>query len=385
MKNKLFYGLFVVYAIMVVFILYVNGVFAGNVASLSNLLINGIFLAVIGVMFVISAAAFLQLNRLTDDLQRVSGVLQTEYKEAGNKNIWASLQDKKDVFEEENLRTAFAKYRMRVRSSRVGKRYANTCDIEDYVNEELLDKVGCSFFNSGISGTMTGLGILGTFIGLSLGLGSFSGDDIYTISDNVGPLLSGMKVAFHTSVYGIIFSLIFNFVYRSIMADAYGKLNSFLDVFRQCAMPPAGSGDENTAAMLVYQANTANYMKQLLDMAKGQSELQAAALQQMAEHFLAELENVTGTQLRGIGDTLQTVMRAQNMETESSRIVLEAARNLVESNRKMQDSLDFMLDRQEMFAKELARQKETLAAACDEISRDVSNQLYTFEQMKELV
>ena len=37
MKNKLFYGLFVVYAIMVVFILYVNGVFAGNVASLSNL------------------------------------------------------------------------------------------------------------------------------------------------------------------------------------------------------------------------------------------------------------------------------------------------------------------------------------------------------------
>ena len=141
MKNKLFYGLFVVYAIMVVFILYVNGVFAGNVASLSNLLINGIFLAVIGVMFVISAAAFLQLNRLTDDLQRVSGVLQTEYKEAGNKNIWASLQDKKDVFEEENLRTAFAKYRMRVRSSRVGKRYANTCDIEDYVNEELLDKV----------------------------------------------------------------------------------------------------------------------------------------------------------------------------------------------------------------------------------------------------
>ncbi len=385
MKNKLFYGLFVVYAIMVVFILYVNGVFAGNVASLSNLLINGIFLAVIGVMFVISAAAFLQLNRLTDDLQRVSGVLQTEYKEAGNKNIWASLQDKKDVFEEENLRTAFAKYRMRVRSSRVGKRYANTCDIEDYVNEELLDKVGCSFFNSGISGTMTGLGILGTFIGLSLGLGSFSGDDIYTISDNVGPLLSGMKVAFHTSVYGIIFSLIFNFVYRSIMADAYGKLNSFLDVFRQCAMPPAGSGDENTAAMLVYQANTANYMKQLLDMAKGQSELQAAALQQMAEHFLAELENVTGTQLRGIGDTLQAVMRAQNMETESSRIVLEAARNLVESNRKMQDSLDFMLDRQEMFAKELARQKETLAAACDEISRDVSNQLYTFEQMKELV
>ena len=339
MKNKLFYGLFVVYAIMVVFILYVNGVFTGNVASVSNLAINGIFLAIIGVMFLVSAAGFLQLNRLTDDLERVSGVLQQEYKEAEAKNLWASLQDRKDLFEDENLRTAFAKYRLRVKSSRVGKRYANTCDIEDYVNEELLDRVGWNFFNSGISGTMTGLGILGTFMGLSLGLGSFSGDDIYTISDNVGPLLSGMKVAFHTSVYGIIFSLIFNFVYRSIMADAYGKLNFFLDVFRQCAMPPVGSGDENTAAMLVYQANMANYMKQLLELSKGEAGIQTKAMKQMANGFLEELQTVMGTQLKGLGDTLQSVIKAQDMDAEGSRRVLEAARALVESNSKMQENM----------------------------------------------
>ncbi|MCI8527753.1 MAG: hypothetical protein HFH82_01130 [Lachnospiraceae bacterium] len=384
MKNKLFYGLFVVYAIMVVFILYVNGVFTGNVTSVSNLAINGIFLAIIGVMFLVSAAGFLQLNRLTDDLERVSGVLQQEYKEAEAKNLWASLQDRKDLFEDENLRTAFAKYRLRVKSSRVGKRYANTCDIEDYVNEELLDRVGWNFFNSGISGTMTGLGILGTFMGLSLGLGSFSGDDIYTISDNVGPLLSGMKVAFHTSVYGIIFSLIFNFVYRSIMADAYGKLNFFLDVFRQCAMPPVGSGDENTAAMLVYQANMANYMKQLLELSKGEAGIQTKAMKQMANGFLEELQTVMGTQLKGLGDTLQSVIKAQDMDAEGSRRVLEAARALVESNRKMQENMEMILERQEKFAKELAEQKETLALTCDEMSRDLSNQLYTYEQMKEL-
>ena len=94
-----------------------------------------------------------------------------------------------------------------------------------------------NFFNSGVSGTLTGLGILGTFLGLSMGLGSFSGDDIYTISDNVGPLLSGMKVAFHTSVYGILFSLVFNVVYRSIMSDAYEKLENFLCIFRHTAQP----------------------------------------------------------------------------------------------------------------------------------------------------
>ena len=43
-----------------------------------------------------------------------------------------------------------------------------------------------------------------------------------------------------------------------------------------------------------------------------------------------------------------------------------------------------ILERQEKFAKELAEQKETLALTCDEMSRDLSNQLYTYEQMKEL-
>ena len=385
MKNKLFYGLFVVYVVMVVFILYINGVFTGNVASLSNLLINGAFLALIGCLFLISAASFLQLNHLTDDLQRVGAALQAEYKEGGNKNLWAALQDRKGVFEDENLRVAFGKYRMRVRGSRVGKRYANVCDIEEYLNEDLLDRVGSSYFNSGISGTMTGLGILGTFIGLSLGLGSFSGDDIYTISDNVGPLLSGMKVAFHTSVYGIIFSLLFNYVYRSIMADAYGKLNLFLDIFKQCAMPPVGSGDENTATMLVYQANTANYMKQLLELAKGEAKDQVRALEHMADQFVEQLQAVMGAELKGVGNALQDAAQAQETSTESSKQVLDAARALVESGRSMQEAMDQMLKRQERFAKELEEQKELIASSCEEISRDVSSQLYTFEQMRDLV
>ena len=54
MKNKLFYGLFVAYTAMVVFILYINGVFTGQVASFSNLMINGGFLLIIGVLFLVS-------------------------------------------------------------------------------------------------------------------------------------------------------------------------------------------------------------------------------------------------------------------------------------------------------------------------------------------
>lgn len=385
MKNKLFYGLFLVYAAMVVFVLYANGVFAGNVPSLSNLVINGVFLAVIGGLFLVSAASFIRLNGVTDDLREASTKLLEKYKKNGNKNLWAEIQDDKNFFEEENLKKAFGKYCLRMKNSQSGRGYINACDIEEYINEELIEKVGSNYFNSGISGTLTGLGILGTFVGLSLGLGAFNGDDIYTISDNVGPLLSGMKVAFHTSVYGILFSLIFNFVYRSIMADAYGKLDQFLNIYKQCALPPAvGSDEDNITAMLIYQANQANYLKQLVELAKGESEEQSEAMEQMADHFLSQLQRVVGAELKALGNALNGSAEAAAVSEASVRRMIEAANALVESNQSMQENMVQMMERQEAFSRELADQRKTLEDTCEEIGRDISNQLYTFEQMRDL-
>lgn len=385
MKNKLFYGLFLVYAVIFAFILYINGVFTNSVESVSNMLINVIFLVIIGVMFVISAISFLKLNHMSDELVAVADEIQEEYKKSGNRNVWPLLQDTKGLFEDDNLKLAFGKYRMRLKSCRSGKRYTANVDIEDYINEELVESVGKHFFNSAIPGTMTGLGILGTFIGLSMGLGSFNGDDIYTISDNVGPLLSGMKVAFHTSVYGIIFSLIFDYVYRSIMFDAYEKLDLFLSTFKQCALPPTvGSGEENMAAMLVYQANMANYMKQMLEMAKGEAEEQSEAVSNMVEQFTKQMQGALGVEFRQLGDALRAAAAAQSTGTESNVRLVEATRDLVESSRVIQENMVRMQKQQEALAAELAAQKQMMESAFDEISRDVSNQLYTFEQMRNL-
>ena len=43
-RNKLYYILFVLYILATAFVLYVNGIFTGNVASFLNLAINGVFL-----------------------------------------------------------------------------------------------------------------------------------------------------------------------------------------------------------------------------------------------------------------------------------------------------------------------------------------------------
>lgn len=384
MKNKLYYVLFLFYVLVVAFILYINGVFTGEATSLVNVLINVGFLVIIGVLFVISTISFGRLNRCTDELVELTEQMQREYRTSGGKNIWANLQDRKEVFVNEELKTAFNKYRVRMRGYRTKRGFINTCDLEEYINEDLIDKVGMNYYNSGISGTMTGLGILGTFLGLSMGLGSFNGNDIYTISDNVGPLLSGMKVAFHTSVYGIFFSLIFNFVYRSIMSDAYEKLENFLNAFRLFAQPVAFNEDENSAAMVVYQANMANSLKQILDLLKGNAMEQTAGVERIVNQFVEQMDGVMGVQLQKLGSNLKSTSEAQMIYTNNCKDLIEAATALVEVNRDMQELLAQAMKRQEVFSKELYEQKELLNKTCGEISDEISNQLYAFEQMRSL-
>lgn len=87
MKSRLYYVLYFLYAVVVAFVLYLNGVFTGEWSSYTNLVINLVFLVIIGILFVISSVSFGRLNRVTYELEDVRLRLQKEYKEAGGKNL----------------------------------------------------------------------------------------------------------------------------------------------------------------------------------------------------------------------------------------------------------------------------------------------------------
>ncbi len=384
MKSKLYYVLYFLYAIVIVFVLYLNGVFTGEEISIVNLAINVGFLIIIGVLFVISSISFGRLNRITYELEEVGIRLQKEYREAEGKNLWGKYRDNDKVFEEEVLQDAFDKYRMRIKGAKTKRGTGASCDLEEYINEDLVDKVGMNFFNSGVSGTLTGLGILGTFLGLSMGLGAFSGDDIFTISDNVGSLLSGMKVAFHTSVYGIFFSLVFNLAYRSIMSDAYETLHEFLNVFRQTAQPYTVKDDESTATMLVYQAGMANSLKQMLELMKGSAAEQTTGVEHIVDKFTEQMQAALDTDFKKIGNALKNAGESQAVSARNAAEMVEAVTALVEVNRNVQDALAKVMERQEHFAKGLEDQKKMLADACSDMNDEISSQIYTFGQMRNL-
>lgn len=384
MKSKLYYALYFLYVIVVAFVLYLNGVFTGEEISYVNLTINIVFLVIIGILFAISSVSFGRLNRVIYDLEDAAIRMQKEYKEAGGKNLWAKYKDHDKVFEEAALQDAFNQYRLRIKGAKTKRGASSSCDLEEYINEDLLDRVGMNFFNSGVSGTLTGLGILGTFLGLSMGMGAFSGDDIFSISDNVGALLSGMKVAFHTSVYGIFFSLVFNVVYRSIMSDAYETLNTFLKVFRQTAQPVALKEDENAATMLVYQAGMASSLKQMLELLKGNAAEQTAGVERIVDKFTAQMQTSLDTDFKKLGTALKTAGDSQAASARGAAEMVEAVTALVEVNRNVQEALVTIMERQEAFAKELEEQKKMLADTCSDMSDEISSQIYTFEQMRNL-
>ena len=384
MKRKKYYVLFLLYVIVVAFVLYLNGVFTGEWETSVNLIINVGFLAIIGILFGISSISFGRLGQVTRELEIVQLRLQDEYKEAGETNLWTVYREDTAFFEQKDLQEAFNKYRLRVKGSRTRRRAGAPCDLEEYINEDFLDRVGMNFYNSGVSGTLTGMGSLGTFLGLSMGLGAFSGDDIFTISDNVGSLLSGMKVAFHTSVYGIFFSLVFSMIYRSLMSDAYQTLDEFLNVFRQTTQPPIMNEDETAATMLVYQAGMANSLKQMLEVMKGNAAEQTAGVGRIVDQFTQQMHAALDTDFKKLGNVLKNAGESQAASTANVAEMVEAVTTLVDVNRSVQEALSSVMERQELFAKQLDDQKEMLADLCSDMSDEISSQLYTFEQMRNL-
>ena len=185
--------------------------------------------------------------------------------------------------------------------------------------------------------------------------------------------MDGMKVAFHTSVYGIFFSLVFNFVYRGLMADAYQKLSVFLETFHECVEPSVSTVDENTSAMLIYQANMANSMKTIMELMKGQAAEQTKGLSQIVQQFVNQMSETMGSNMEQLGTNLKEACEAQATYARNFQRLEESTKLLLEASRSMHDTINISLERQEEAAKKLSE-------TCD----NISNELYTFHQMRNL-
>lgn len=105
-----------------------------------------------------------------------------------------------------------------------------TDDADNYFNYNNLTSQYNAMFWQNLGGVFTGLGILGTFVGLSVGLGTINLEHI--TNEEIGNLVSGMSTAFITSLCGIVFALFYNWIHKHItdkLSQAITNLSNELE------------------------------------------------------------------------------------------------------------------------------------------------------------
>lgn len=111
----------------------------------------------------------------------------------------------------------------------------STAEARWFFNENtiIIPRLNTGFYNA-LPGVFTGWGILGTFVGLTLGLAQLNigSDTVEGLRQGIEGMLSGMSLAFSSSLWGILMSLILLIITRLCLRKVYdmvGELQQVVD------------------------------------------------------------------------------------------------------------------------------------------------------------
>ena len=131
-------------------------------------------------------------------------------------------------------RRDFRAFRMAWEEARLPGEDMAVCPIrlrEFLSSETVVDGAVNQRLAEALPGIFVALGIFGTFLGLVLGLKELNFDELANLREGIGQLISGLSLAFYTSLFGISFSIIFSLLYRGLvrrLEKAFDSLNNVL-------------------------------------------------------------------------------------------------------------------------------------------------------------
>ncbi len=317
--------------------IYLQFFSASQSGSLSNLIVNVTMLVISGIILATcTLGSLIPTSSVTADLIEVAERIEEDAKTSRG-YLWDKyMKDKDDLFIDKRLLKSYRDFRHEMeRISGEGNPYYK-CDIEDYIDVDLIDRVIHAERLSQVPGVMTGLGILGTFVGLSLGLQGFKTGTTAEVTGSIEPLMNGIKVAFHTSIYGMVFSLVFNYVYKRRLDDAESALNMFLRNFRKYVLPDTEKEgvnklidlqkEQTRAILALTEALTVNlpegiktYMEPRLDhlddtitgFSRVATRNQMDQLERVVDKFITEMDNSLGSSFDNLSKVVNQILLMQ--------------------------------------------------------------------------
>jgi EAL domain-containing protein (putative c-di-GMP-specific phosphodiesterase class I)/biopolymer transport protein ExbB/TolQ len=155
--------------------------------------------------------------------------------EVQTSSTWSVMVQIEEFFHQRVMDEQFRDYQEKVQAQRDSGQVL--ADIEDYFNDDILALKSWQNVVQQIPGTLTGLGILGTFLGLIVGIQGIGFSSVNAALSSVQTLLAGIRVAFYTSIAGVILSLVFNIIYRITWNMMIRNLGLFIDEFHKNVIP----------------------------------------------------------------------------------------------------------------------------------------------------
>lgn len=154
---------------------------------------------------------------------------------------------------------------------------------------------------SGLAGTFTGIGILGTFIGLTIGLAGVDTSSTGALSSSISGLLGGMSTAFVTSIFGIVSAIVFGVWHSQNMKRFGDAVSRFTDALDQVFIRK--SVEEILLEELAESREQRAAMEQLsTDMAMSICDRLPDVLDQLAEKMDSAMKDNLDTMLAGLSE-----------------------------------------------------------------------------------
>ena len=357
-----------IYIIMAAVAVYLN--WSSENRDLPTIIVTAVMFVIVLVIFCFAFGRFARIDSMIRDLKEASAQIREDYRASGT-YLWESYKNRDVIFTNRILGKRYAEFKDEMDRLQALSGDLYHCDIEDYINHDLIDDTISRNVLNLVSGTMTGLGILGTFIGLSLGLQQFNTGTADEITTSIGPLIQGIKVAFHTSIYGMVFSLFFSFIYKNKMDQAYEALERFLEAYENFVLPD--SKNESFRQLLSFEKRQTEGMNEIAgtfaseisakvneimtpqfdrmnhtieNFARVASEAQVEGVERIVDKFIEQMNrSLSGTMLSLSSAIRETVEWQQQDRTYMRNILNEISRltnDTVRVNNMVDQSLEHM-------------------------------------------
>lgn len=332
----------------------------------STIIFNLAFLVIM--LLMIGAAYLIGLRRLMQDcrsLQRASDAL----KNAGG-DLDTLTDGRNPLFQNPFLDGCYQQYCRML--------YGNpdaACDIRSFINEEAIEEHAHRSLLDLIPDILTSLGILGTFVGLVMGLREFDPSGYEQMAGSVTPLINGIKVAFITSIYGISLSLAFSFNLRSEFANLSARTEEFLDTFYLHVRPPYEV--DSLSRLLEGQRSREDMTRDLTtlfveQMGKSFEEVITPAYDRMSEGISQIVDTFTQSQAQVMTEVCEAVV--EQMRTEL-REDFDGLRGTIADLQKAQASYADFMDHS------LARMQQTFVSMKDNMAQTEKYYANTIDEL----